>query len=133
LDRAKISKLIFKKPLLKKGLEDIVHPLVWEMMLNRLSELKDSPLVIIDVPLLFEAQLNSLFSPIILCFCPPDLQYKRLRDRDPQKGRWLSKRIIKSQMPISEKIRLSNFIINNNGSFSQLIRQTKEIWLNLKN
>jgi dephospho-CoA kinase len=132
LNRAKIGALVFKKPDLRRKLEEIVHPQVWELMLKRLSELKESPLIIIDVPLLFETRINSLFSPVVLCFCTPVQQYQRLRARDPHKGRGLCKRTIKSQSPSAEKIRLSNYIINNSGSLPELIRQTKKVWLDLQ-
>jgi dephospho-CoA kinase len=131
LDRLKIASLIFKKPLLRAELENIIHPRTWELMIQRLKDLEASPLIIIDVPLLFEANLQSLFSPVIVCFCPSDLQYRRLRARDPHKSRRLAKKMILSQMPMAEKVRLGTFIINNNGSLRSLIRQTKRIWLDL--
>ncbi|MDR0550134.1 MAG: dephospho-CoA kinase [Deltaproteobacteria bacterium] len=132
LDRPKIAALVFKKPLIRRALENIVHPLTWELTLQKLDELKDSPLVIIDVPLLFEANLNSLFKPVVVCFADPETQYLRLRARDPKKSRFLVKRMIKSQKPYADKIRLADAIIDNRGSLSRLIQQTKDLWLRLK-
>jgi dephospho-CoA kinase len=131
LDRAKIASVIFKKPLIRQALEDIVHPLAWDLMRQKLVSLKDSPLIIIDVPLLFEANLNSLFHPIIVSFAAFETQYQRLRARDPHRSRSLTKKMIRAQMPIAEKIRLADAIINNSGSLVQLIRQTKELWRRL--
>ncbi|MDR2422183.1 MAG: dephospho-CoA kinase [Deltaproteobacteria bacterium] len=131
LDRKRIAQIVFKKPLIRKALEDIVHPLAWELMIQRLTELEESPLVVVDVPLLFEARLNGLFSPVVVCYASFEAQYRRLRARDPQKSRFLAKRIIKSQMPFAEKVRLADAIVDNNGSLSLLIRQTKELWLRL--
>ncbi|MDR1872861.1 MAG: dephospho-CoA kinase [Deltaproteobacteria bacterium] len=131
LDRQKIALTIFKKPLIKKALEDIVHPLAWDLMVDRLTALTDSPLVIIDTPLLFEANLNPLFYPVIVTFASVDAQYQRLRSRDPHKSRRLLKSVIKSQKPFAEKVRLADIVINNGGSLISLIRQTKEVYLTL--
>jgi dephospho-CoA kinase len=132
LDRQRIAEIIFKKPEVRKALEGVVHPLAWDLMLQRLSELKASPLVVIDVPLLFEANLNGLFNPVIVCYASFEAQYRRLRARDPQRSRFLAKRMIKSQKPFAEKIRLASAIIDNSGSFIQTIRQTKRLWQGLK-
>jgi dephospho-CoA kinase len=131
LDRPKIASLVFKNPSALKALEDIIHPLAWRLMLDRLNELKDSPMVVIDIPLLFEAGVNSLFRPVIVCHADYNTRYQRLRARDPKRSRRLTKKMLASQWPVTEKIRLADAIINNTGSFVQLIRQTKALWLKL--
>jgi dephospho-CoA kinase len=132
LDRARLAEIIFKKPDLRKALEAIVHPLTWELMGRRLAELQASPLVIIDVPLLFEANLNSLFRPVIVCFASWETQYQRLRSRDPNRSRGLTKKMLQSQLPFSEKIRQADVVINNDGSLIDLIRRAKDLWLMIK-
>jgi dephospho-CoA kinase len=116
LDRAYLRKLVFKKPKLKKALENIVHPKAWEMMLGALSAAKDEKLFVIDVPLLFEARLNSLFFPTILVFADAETQIRRVLARDPGTTENEARAIIENQWPAAEKLRLADMVVRNDGS-----------------
>jgi dephospho-CoA kinase len=133
LNRTYVGQIIFKDRAKRLALEAIVHPKCWLMMLEKLKSLSLSPLVVIDVPLLFEAALNSLFNPVVLSFAKPERQLQRLMERNPKLGRRQAKRIIESQWPISQKVRLASFIVDNDGSVSYVIEQTKQLYERLIN
>jgi dephospho-CoA kinase len=128
LDRPLIASLIYKKPKLKKKLEDIVHPYTWKRMLEELSILKDQKLIVIDIPLLFEASLYTLFSPKVLCFATPTTQIERLLERNPNLNEQDAQKILQNQWAITQKIRLADYIINNNGQREDLIPQVKDLY-----
>jgi dephospho-CoA kinase len=127
LDRKYIAKKIFASEELRKELELIIHPYTWMRMLDELSSLGEAPLVLIDIPLLFEVNLFSLFNPIILCYLSPKKQISRLMERDGM-GHKAAKSILSNQWPIREKLRLANYIINNDGSITHLILQAKKLY-----
>lgn len=134
LNRSLIARKIFRNAVLRRQYEDIVHPLIWDLMGKRLWEAAQTPsvpqVVIVVVPLLFEARLNSLFNPIILCFATPKIQLKRLRLR-PGLGFWGARARLKSQLPSAPKIPQSRFIIDNQGDLSLTIRQVKDVYQKL--
>jgi dephospho-CoA kinase len=127
LDRSYISEKIFKSEKLRRKMEAIVHPITWQGMLAELLELKNQPLTVIDVPLLYEANLFSRFSPVALCYTSPERQLQRLMARNGIDSEKAST-ILKNQWPIQEKLRLADFILNNDSSIKELIRQTKELY-----
>jgi dephospho-CoA kinase len=128
LDRAFVARRIFKDPRLRLALEAEVHPYTWERMLAELERLRDRPAVVADVPLLFEAGLESLFSPTVLCFASPAVQLRRLRDRNPALSAREARRMIGSQLPPAEKLRLADCVVSNDGAMRDTIRQTKALW-----
>ncbi|MDR1296265.1 MAG: dephospho-CoA kinase [Deltaproteobacteria bacterium] len=128
LDRVYIRDLAFKNREMRKALEDVLHPASWSVMLAELGALGPLPLIVVEVPLLFEARLDSLFDPVILSFASPERQVKRLMDRDESLGRRKAKRIVETQTPILEKLRRAGIVVDNNGPMSQVVAQTKKVW-----
>jgi dephospho-CoA kinase len=131
LDRPAIAKRIFKDKGLRLALEAIVHPYTWRRMLEELKTFPTSPLVVIDVPLLFEAGLNGRFDPVALCFASPETQMRRLLFRNPKLSRGLAKKMLAAQMPMSEKVRLADIVINNDGDLPEAIQQAKALYQRL--
>jgi dephospho-CoA kinase len=127
LDRPFLAKKIFKDKNLRLALEDIVHPFTWIRMLEDLEKEKDLPLIVMDIPLLYEVALHSLFNPVILCFASPGTQIRRLIFRNPELSTRTAKKILLNQLPITEKLRHANIVLNNDGSMKDLIRQTSEL------
>ncbi|MDR1041058.1 MAG: dephospho-CoA kinase [Deltaproteobacteria bacterium] len=128
LDRAFIAKRMFKDARLREALEARVHPYTWERMLSELKACGDCPIIVADVPLLFEARLDPLFRPTVLCFATPATQLRRLLDRNPELSRRQALRVIRSQGAAADKLRLADAVINNDGPIRDTIRQTKALW-----
>lgn len=123
IDRAKLGAIIFNNDELRKKLNSIVHPAVRKRM-NELKEMylkENNTAVVLDIPLLFESQLTHLVDKTLLVYVDPDTQINRLMNRNQfSKEEALSR--IHSQMPLDNKVELSDEVINNNGS----IEETKE-------
>ena len=119
MDTKVIADVIFHSKEKKKELENFIHPLVRE----RILELDN---FIIEFPLLFESKMESLFDKIILVYCPKEEQLKRIMKRNNVSLEEAMSRV-NSQMDINEKIGLSDFVLNNVGSRNTIKKQVNDI------
>ncbi|HEY6876362.1 MAG TPA: dephospho-CoA kinase [Candidatus Dormibacteraeota bacterium] len=129
IDRRRLGTLVFNDASALSRLNAIVHPLVREWMAARTVEAFDAgaEIVIQDVPLLFENDLEGLFSSVVLVYTPADVQLERLVE-----GRGLprdrAESMIAAQMSIDEKRRRAHHVIDNSGTVDETRRQVEEIW-----
>ncbi|MFE1243636.1 dephospho-CoA kinase [Fictibacillus sp. NPDC058756] len=121
LNRARLGEIIFNNSEKRLKLNEIVHPAVRSEMKKQAElHLSDgNPLVIMDIPLLFESKLTHMVDETWLIYTHPDLQLRRLMERDGYSEEQALSRI-KSQMPIDEKKELADVVIENNGTKEDL-------------
>jgi dephospho-CoA kinase len=130
IDRNKLAAIVFDHPEKLKALNDIVHPRVYQEWQDRLNKIKTSDsraIVLSDIPLLFEGRMQSLFDLTILVMIPPEEQIVRLIARNGLMQDEAQKRL-KNQMPINDKIILSDIVIDNQASIADTEKKVKEIW-----
>ena len=104
VDRQRLGRAVFADTALRERLEAIIHPLVADDR-DRFLEMhrKDgAPLVVLDIPLLFEAGVDAVCDFVILCSAPEGIQRKRALARDGMTNTKLDA-ILASQMPLAEK------------------------------
>ncbi|MGE5061195.1 MAG: dephospho-CoA kinase [Betaproteobacteria bacterium] len=133
LDRQKLRTLIFNQPEARKRLESIIHPRVRALAEERIRQYAAAgyPVVIYEVPLLFEGNLQEWLRPVILVACDVKTQTARLQKRDHLTAADAEKHIA-AQMSLKDKRRLADYVIENNGSLEDLERQTRQILEELK-
>lgn len=133
LDRQKLRALIFNQPEARKRLESIIHPRVRALAEERIRRYAAAgyPVVIYEVPLLFEGNLQEWLRPVILVACGVETQTARLQKRDHLTAADAEKHIA-AQMSLKDKRRLADYVIENNGSLEDLERQTRQILEELK-
>lgn len=119
MNKEVIASTIFSNPEKKKKLEDLVHPLVKE----RIKAVDD---VVIEVPLLYESNMQELFDKVIVVYCTKDEQIKRIQSRNNLTIDETIKRI-NSQMDIEEKIKRADFVIDNSGDIKNITKQVDDI------
>ncbi len=121
LDRKKLGQKVFKdkKSLLK--LEGIIHPIVRQLGLEQRREYEASgrKMAFYDVPLLFEKNMQNLFDKIVLVSTNPENQIARAILRDGLSENEIRSRL-QNQLPMSQKINLADFIIENNSTLEDL-------------
>lgn len=133
IDRKKLSQIVFSNPNHRRKVESIVHPEVKRIMREELKHLESSGenAVVMDIPLLFEAKMESMVDVIIVVVRDEHRQLETL-----QQERNLSineaKKRIKSQIPLSEKVRGAHFVVDNNGRLQETKRQVKEICVSIR-
>ncbi|MFD2671694.1 dephospho-CoA kinase [Marinicrinis sediminis] len=125
LKRKELGKIVFQDDQARKALEDIMHPAIRALMKARMEELEQADpnrLVVVDVPLLYESDLVHLFENVMVVYIPTTLQLKRLMDRDGLDEAAARQRL-QAQMPIEEKKRRADFVIDNQGTLVQTREQ----------
>lgn len=142
LSRNKIAKIIFSDSAKRKHLEKILHPEIIKQLKKQLfpasprgagratlnSELST---VVVDAPLLFEANIEYLFDKIIVVYCRKSQQLKRLCIRD-NISRQEAGRRIGSQIPLLIKLKWADCIIDNTGTRHAVREQIEFILKNNK-
>ncbi|ACL69247.1 dephospho-CoA kinase [Halothermothrix orenii] len=132
IDRKKLGKLVFNKPEERKKLEKITHPIIISQIKDEIVSLKNKcNLIILDAPLLFEANLDRLVDRVWVVYVDRDIQLRRLQERDGLSREEAILRI-ETQMPLKEKARLADIVIDNNGSIKKLKKQVIKHWRELK-
>ncbi|MEE3024116.1 MAG: dephospho-CoA kinase [Pseudomonadota bacterium] len=104
VDRRRLGRVVFADTVLRKQLEAVIHPLVAADRDAFLEEqrLAGAPVVVLDIPLLFETGAEALCDFVILCSAPDEVQRQRAMARDGMtKARFDA--ILASQMPLAEK------------------------------
>ena len=132
IDRQKLGSLIFNDKQAKGLLNSISHPLIVEEMERQIASAK-SDLVFVDVPLLYESGLESMFDKIICVYLPRRIQIERLMNRDNISYEYAVKKI-ESQSSLEQKKMKADFVINSSNSFDyvesnviELIKKLKEV------
>ena len=117
INRNKLAQIIFKDKEKRKKLNAIIHPKVKEITLHETTHLKDlkQPLIVLDVPLLFEADFDSVCDVTIVVYARKKDQISRLLSREGIDEAY-AKQKISAQMPLSKKKELADYIIDNSKS-----------------
>lgn len=130
IDRNKVAAIVFNQPEKLQALNDIVHPSVYEEWQARLKSIITSDpraIILSDIPLLFEARMQSLFDLTIVVMIPSAEQIVRLMARNGMTEEEARKRI-KNQMPIGDKAGLADIVINNQSSIADTRKRVQEVW-----
>jgi dephospho-CoA kinase len=112
VDRAALGRIVFKDPAERQWLEQLIHPIVRARFDQALTLHAKAPAVVLMIPLLFEAGLESLCSEIWLVDCDASQQLERLIARD---GLSAAQARIAAQWPLSRKRDLADHVISNRG------------------
>lgn len=130
LDKKKVAEIIFKDASLRRSLEDILHPLVFERIKDFTKKINVKDKVLITaVPLVYERGYENRFDRIIVVYTREDVALNRLKKNGiPKKDAILR---LKAQLPIEEKMKKADFLINNNGYLEETVTQAKKIYKRL--
>lgn len=121
LDRAALRKLIFSSEDDKRWLEALLHPIIRAEIKRQLNE-ATSPYAILVSPLLFETNQAELVNRTLLIDVPVSLQLERASKRDQNSSEQIQK-IIDSQLPREQKLKLADDVICNDHDLEHLMKQ----------
>jgi dephospho-CoA kinase len=128
IDRAKLGAIVFHNEQERKKLNAIVHPAVRRRMMAEKEEYVQSgaKTIVLDIPLLFESELTHLIDKVIVVYVDDEVQLERLMKRNGfSKEEALAR--IRSQMPLREKVKKADAVINNNGMVEETKQQLLQI------
>ena len=128
VDRGRLGDAVFDNPPAMAKLEQIVHPLVREseIAFRKGATAEGSRIVLLDIPLLFEAGGESRVDIAIVVSTAPEVQKTRVMRR-PGMTEERFAAISEKQMPDAEKRRCAHFIIDTTGSFDDTLRQVADV------
>ncbi len=126
IDRRALGELVFRDPTKKAALEAIIHPWVRSEFEAAVLSLTGNQTLVYEIPLLFETGGANRFESVITVEAQMDKRIERLRE----KGLHLSEiqARIASQASREERVSIADFVIENNGSKDDLLRQVENIW-----
>lgn len=116
VNRVTLGKLVFENKENLKELNNIIHPQIRKNISEQIQVHKNEKLVFVDVPLLFEAKFDDLVEKIIVISLDEKIQLERLMNRNSLSKEEAVQRI-KSQIPVREKEKLGDYVVDN--SFTQ--------------
>ena len=133
IDREALGAVVFADPHRRKALEKITHPLIVAEIAARLQNAiaGGAEVVMIEAALLIESgRSRDLVGKIIVVSAPIDLQIERLARRNGYTRKEALQRI-SAQMPLEEKKRHADFVIENSGDIAELERCCRQVWQKL--
>jgi dephospho-CoA kinase len=123
LNRAQMRSIVFADAEKKRALEQILHPRIRrQWSLEAESRRGSADLFFADIPLLYETGGKTLCDSVVVVACSPSVQLERLVART-QLDQSAAEEMIRSQMPLAEKIRRADHIVWNNGARAVLAAQ----------
>lgn len=131
LNRKRLGSIVFNDESERKALNEIIHPEIRKEMLSRRDQYirEEQPLIIMDIPLLFESGLFDYVDQVLVVYIPEKLQVERLMKRDKSSKEDAQARI-DAQISIEEKKDKADAVIDNSGTIEESRRQLMEILRN---
>ncbi|PRO64309.1 dephospho-CoA kinase [Alkalicoccus urumqiensis] len=124
LNREALGEIVFQNEDSRKELNGIIHPEVRRRMKEKAGALEAAgePVVVLDIPLLFESGLEHMVDRIAVVYVPEALQKERLRTRNDYTEKEAEDRI-QSQLSVETKKNKADIVIDNSGSLEETRRQ----------
>lgn len=125
IDRQKLGAVVFSSYPERKKLENIVHPLIRQRLEDYFAAHTDEKVILVAIPLIFEAKMEDLFDKIIFVFADDETRLERLMARNNFTKEDAMKRI-NSQMSQFMKLEESDYVFHNNGTLENLQNQVND-------
>jgi len=133
VDRKKLGAIVFADPAKRAKLNWILHPKILDVIRQWFKAL-DRPggpeFAVLEAALIYEAAVNKELNRVVVCWCEPEQQLERLETRGLTSEE--ARRRIAAQMPVEEKKRLADEVIDCSGSLEETERQVVQLIEKLK-
>jgi dephospho-CoA kinase len=126
VDRAKLGAAVLGDDAAMKRLEAIVHPAVAADRARFLSRHADAPMVVFDIPLLFETGGEKAVDSIVVVSAPADIQRARVLARPGMTAEKFAA-ILARQMPDADKVTRADHVIPTGGSFAETLTAVRAV------
>ncbi len=125
IDRKKLGAIVFNDPAKLTELNAVVHPAVRRLG-DKLIATMDADILIYEAAILIETGGYKNFDKLIVAACPEELQISRAMARDRMDRSSVTARL-KQQLPLSEKVRHADYVIDTSGTLLQTLERTAEV------
>ena len=127
IDRKRLSGIVFSDKALLKRLTRIVHPAVIKEIRRYIRGAGEKNAVVVDAPLLLEANLADLVDKLVVVKCSKRRQIERCQEKFCMKKKEILQ-IIASQMPLKRKMEIADIVIDNSRTRSHTREQARKAW-----
>lgn len=128
LDRKVLGQIVFNSAEQRKKMNQLLDPFIRTAITEQLEQLKaEYPLVVADIPLLYEGHYDQLMDAVAVVYLPGNSQIQRLMQRNHLSFEEAKKRV-SSQLSIEEKKVLADVVFDNSGS-KEMLKTQIENWL----
>ena len=126
INRGLLKKIIFENSIHRKWIQNLLHPLIKEKMIEKCNQFEKHKILLLVIPLLFEAKFTDLCTEIWLVKCPREIQKKRLMSRNKISDNEAEK-IINLQLNFEDKSKFSDVILDNSDNQKLWIKTIQEL------
>ena len=134
IDRRRLAALVFEAPFRLAKLNAIVHPAVFareRRMMQEIAEGDPGAIVVVEAAIMIESGSHKHYQKLIVASCGEEQQIERAMKRDGMNRQEAVARL-ESQMPLAEKAKFADYLIDTSGSKQDAIRQTDEVYQSLR-
>ena len=126
IDRVALGQIVFENPEAKKDLEEIIHPRIRAEFEEAVASLNPGQIMVYEIPLLVETKAADRFDFVITVESDAEIRKQRLRARGMFHSD-IEKRMA-SQASEAERRAVADYVLTNDGSEDDLLRQVENIW-----
>jgi len=139
IDRRKLASIVFPDEARLKRLNALVHPHVFreeQARIEAFASQNESAIVVVEAAIMIEVgswqnQGKPRYDKLVVAICPEEMQVARAMERDQASEAEVRARIAR-QMPLAEKARLADYLIDTSGTKEQTVAQTRIVWKALR-
>lgn len=125
LSKKKLADLIFTDKTAREAVEAVIHPMVMARIERELSD-SGAGVGVVEIPLLYEKGYESAFDKVVAVYADEQTALARLEKAGiPRKN---AKQRLAVQMPIDQKIKRADYVIDNRDGFEETRRQAMRIY-----
>jgi dephospho-CoA kinase len=132
VDRGRLGPIVFADPDARRDLEQMIHPAVYRAIavgLRAFERFGDTPLAVVDIPLLYESAHQGDFDRVVATLCPPEMQLQRLQERGMTAAE--ARQRLDAQWPADTKAARASYVIHTDGTFEETNRQVEALLADL--
>ena len=124
LNKDLLSQLVFSDAATRERVNQIIHPPVFKAIQDRVNQHKqeNQSLVGVEAALIYESQMERILNTVVVVTSPMEKRIEWIESRDGFSQQEILKRI-NYQMPLEEKIKRADYVIENDGSLSDLAKK----------
>ena len=129
VDRKKLGSIVFSDPEYMDRLNGIMHPLIKDMIVDRLTEIDSSgdEIAVVEAAILLEAGWKPIFDEIWVVAATTEEISARLESRNGLTREEAQQRI-DTQMSSEERVSHADIVLENNGTIEKLKERVEELW-----
>jgi dephospho-CoA kinase len=134
IDRRKLGSLVFENPDRLAALNVIMHPPIFRRQERLIAEAQAADprgIAVVEAAIMFETGSNMRYQRIIVATCTEEQQIERAMKRDRMSREQALARLSR-QMPLAEKVKRANYVIDTSGTKEETVRQTDLVYESLR-